>query len=387
MIGVENHGIEIRELTLRYRSATSARPDVVALDGVDLLVNPGELFVILGPSGSGKTSLLRCVAGLETPESGEITLNGTMVLSTRGGVSVPPQNRAVGMVFQDFALYPHMTVVENVVFGLRLRRVKAAEIDSRARDALDRVGLASMSNRYPAQLSGGQRQRVALARALVREPDIILFDEPLSNLDPMLRTAIRVELQQLLRRLETTSLFVTHDQEEAMLIADRIAVVRNGRIEQVGTPSEIYDSPATLFVARFTGRPVTNLVEGTVERAAGSPILCPHGSVDGLRLPGTMESFAGQRVVVHVRPEDLRVGTPDGAMSDSRYGTRKVQAVQPEGGHTLVHLANDPLIPLVARVRPDKLDKSWIGRPVSVMFERGTVYSTDPGYLIGSFEA
>ena len=356
-----------------------------AVVDIDLLVNSGELFVILGPSGSGKSSLLRCVAGLEIPETGEIVLDGRPVFSGSTGLVVPPQDRAVGMVFQDFALYPHMTVTENIVFGLRIRHVGRAEIGRRIREVLAKVDLASMGDRYPGTLSGGQRQRVALARALIREPGIVLFDEPLSSLDPKLRTMLRVELRTLLRRLRTTALFVTHDQEEAMIMADRVAVLNNGRIEQVGTPTEIYDSPATLFVARFTGRPVTNILEGTVERFGGFPVLRPARGGDTLELPPAMGSYTGQNVVVNVRPEDIRVD-PAAASADV-VRARTVTAVSPEGGHTLVHLENGRVSPLVARVRHSDIEKSWVGRRVGVSVSRGTVYSPDPGYLIGSFRA
>jgi putative spermidine/putrescine transport system ATP-binding protein len=226
---------------------------VVALDGVDITIEQGEFFTLLGPSGSGKTTLLRLIAGFERPDAGVIELDG------RDISRVPPYSRDVNTVFQDYALFPHMTVAENVQYGLRVRRVPKAERRERAARALEMVRLGGLGERKPTQLSGGQRQRVALARAIVNEPQVLLLDEPLGALDFKLRQEMQIELQHVQRRVGITFVYVTHDQEEALAMSDRIAVLSNGRIEQVGTPLEVYERPQTDFVAGFIG--ISNLIE------------------------------------------------------------------------------------------------------------------------------
>ena len=229
----------------------------VALRGVSLEVGRGEFFAILGPSGCGKTTLLRIIAGFEVPDEGRVYLGG------RDVTMVPPDKRGTVMVFQNWALWPHMTVYENIAFGLKLRKLPREEIDRRVRETLELLGLEGFENRYPGQLSGGQQQRVALARALAVQPEVLLLDEPLSNLDAKLRLKLRGELKELQRKLGITMVYVTHDQEEAMSLADRIALMRDGRIEQIGRPEALYRRPETLFTAVFLGR--TSLVLGRVE--------------------------------------------------------------------------------------------------------------------------
>ena len=229
----------------------------VALKGVSLEVSGGEFFAILGPSGCGKTTLLRVIAGFEYPDEGRVYLGG------RDVTDLPPDKRGTVMVFQNWALWPHMTVYDNIAFGLRLRKLPESEIRERVRRVLEMLGLEGLENRYPGQLSGGQQQRVALARALVVEPEVLLLDEPLSNLDAKLRLKLRGELKELQRKLGITAVYVTHDQEEAMSLADRIALMRDGRIEQVGSPEDLYRRPETLFTAVFLGR--TSLLLGRVE--------------------------------------------------------------------------------------------------------------------------
>jgi iron(III) transport system ATP-binding protein len=231
--------------------------EALVLDDVSLSIEPGEYFCFLGPSGSGKTTLLRLVAGFGTPSKGRIVIDGKDV------THLPPWERNLGMVFQSYALWPHMTVAKNVAFGLERRKLPRAEIDRKVQAALERVGLAHLAGRRPAQLSGGQQQRVALARTLVIEPAVLLLDEPLSNLDAKLRTEMRVELKRLQRELGITTIYVTHDQEEANAAADRIAVLDGGKIQQIGPPTEMYDHPATRFVASFLGP--ANLIEGKIE--------------------------------------------------------------------------------------------------------------------------
>ena len=383
MLDVTVYGIEIHNLAKSFPLDISSRKAVQALDGVDLRVNDTELFVILGPSGCGKSTLLRCVAGLEEPEHGEIVLGRRTVYSALSGESVPVQHRQIGMVFQNFALYPHMTVEENVGFGLRTRRVAPAEMRQRIDEALRLVDMEAYAGRRPGHLSGGQQQRVALARAIAAKPRILLFDEPLSNLDPLLRKTVRTELRQLIMRLGITSLFVTHDQEEAMIMGDRLAVMHQGRIEQIGTPAAVYRRPDTTFVAEFTGRPVTNLIEGIVETHRGERLLVPIESrAETLRLPPELMEFRGQRVILHIRPEDIDLPIePEPGISRLR-----LENVLPEGGHCFVHFhLGGPYKPLVARTDPTLVRKHDVGGSRSVKLVRGTVYSPETGRLIGEF--
>ncbi|MFW6211586.1 MAG: ABC transporter ATP-binding protein [Spirochaetota bacterium] len=387
MITTTEYGIEVRNLHKTYAVDRPGNSGVRALHGVSLLVNPGELFVLLGPSGCGKSTLLRSVAGLEQPEQGEILMGRRTVLHADSGVSVPPREREVGMVFQNFALYPHMTVAKNVAFGLKTRKIAQEEADRRLRDALRLVEMEEFAGRSPAQLSGGQRQRVALARAVAVHPKVLLFDEPLSNLDPLLRTMLRTELRTLIRRIGITTLFVTHDQEEAMIMGDRLAVMRDGTIEQVGTPEEVYRHPETLFVAGFTGRPVTNLIEGVVERHESGWILVPIESrAETLRLPESLAEYRRQRVVVHVRPENatLRPLTDEGRALASDETPLGVEAVLPEGSHTFVHLhLGGPYKPLVVRDQTNRLTKAAVGGRAIVQVNSLGVYSSETGYLLG----
>ncbi len=263
----------------------------LVLDDVSLAIEPGEYFCFLGPSGSGKTTLLRLVAGFGTPSKGRIVIDGKDV------THLPPWERNLGMVFQSYALWPHMTVAKNVAFGLERRKLPRAEIDRKVQAALERVGLAHLADRRPAQLSGGQQQRVALARTLVIEPAVLLLDEPLSNLDAKLRTEMRVELKRLQRELGITTIYVTHDQEEANAAAGRIAVLDGGKIQQIGSPVDMYDHPANRFVAAFLG--TANLIEGRIENGRFT-------SVDGIALDG-VAGKAGA-ACVSIRPQHITVG-------------------------------------------------------------------------------
>jgi iron(III) transport system ATP-binding protein len=269
------------------------------LADVSLTVAPGEFFAFLGPSGSGKTTLLRLIAGFGTPASGRIRI------SERDVTLVPPWERNLGMVFQSYALWPHMTVAENVAFGLEQRRRPREEIRRRVAAALDMVGLAALAARRPAQLSGGQQQRVALARTLVVEPAVLLLDEPLSNLDAKLRVEMRAELVSLQRRSGITTIYVTHDQEEANATADRIALLDRGRIQQIGGPMELYDRPANRFVATFLG--TVNLIEGTVEASEAGVVF----RADGLAVPLPRAERPG-RASLALRPQSLRLVEADG---------------------------------------------------------------------------
>ena len=290
--------IEVTDLVVRYGA-------VAAVRGVTFSVGPGEHVTLLGPSGCGKTTTLRAIAGLEKPESGEIRIDGAVVFGSSPRVSVPAERRGLSMVFQSYAIWPHMTVFDNVAYGLRVRRRPEAEIGERVREALTLVQMGDLATRSASKLSGGQQQRVALARAFVFSPAVLLFDEPLSNLDAKLRAEMRIELKELQRRLGITSVYVTHDLEEALAISDRIVVMRDGVIEQVGTPAEIYDLPRNTFVADFVGS--ANLIRGrhrpdlerdgliVLETPGGAVV---HGTAYGRRVGA--EALVSLRTV-HVR--------------------------------------------------------------------------------------
>ena len=277
------------------------------LKGASLELKRGEIVALLGPSGSGKTTLLRSVAGLENPSSGSIRIGDQVVYDSRQKVEVPVEKRALGFVFQSYALWPHRTVYDNVAYGLKLRKTPEAEIRDRVGEVLGNLGLGHLGERHPHQLSGGQQQRVALARALVYKPRVILLDEPLSNLDAKLREEARIWLRQLIHELDLSALCVTHDQAEAMAMSDRIVLLQNGVIEQAGTPQEMYEKPCSLFVAEFMG--TNNRLQGTVETAVGSMAVL---SGDGWTLKGMLcaPRSSKEQATAVVRTE--RLGISDG---------------------------------------------------------------------------
>ena len=276
------------------------------IKGIDLDVSEGEFVVFVGPSGCGKSTLLRMIAGLEDVSAGEIEIGGRTVND------LPPVQRGIAMVFQSYALYPHMSVYENIAFPLRVEKLPQAEVDARVQAAAKVLQLESRLQHRPGQLSGGQRQRVAIGRAIVRQPKIFLFDEPLSNLDAALRSEMRIELMELHKRLGSTMIYVTHDQVEAMTMADKIVVLDAGTISQVGSPLQLYHKPDNLFVAGFIGSPKMNFINGTVKSADGTTAVLDLGSLGTISLPRQSKAIAGQSVTIGIRPEHLRVGAGAG---------------------------------------------------------------------------
>jgi multiple sugar transport system ATP-binding protein len=308
---------------------------VVAVHGIDLEIQSGEFIVFVGPSGCGKSTLMRMVAGLEEITEGEIAIGGRVVND------LDPRDRDIAMVFQDYALYPNKTVRENMAFGLRLRKAAAAEIDRLVADAAQTLQITHLLERLPKELSGGQRQRVAMGRAMVRDPAVFLFDEPLSNLDALLRHQVRAEIKRLHQRVKSTVIYVTHDQVEAMTLADRIVVLKDGRIVQVGTPDEIYHQPQHRFVAEFTGSPPMNLIDVTVAPGGDWPALMlpgQHRVMTEAAMGAALRARAGLPVVLGIRPEDVQLrgkGTPEAWPSLNLV----VNLVEPLGAENVVHFA------------------------------------------------
>jgi len=323
--------IDLRGVRKRFGAV-----DVV--HGVDLQIAQGEFVVFVGPSGCGKSTLLRMIAGLEDVSDGEIWIGGEDV------TDLDPSRRGIAMVFQSYALYPHMTVAENLAFGLKLARMPAVEREERVLRAAKMLQIEGLLDRLPRALSGGQRQRVAIGRAITRDPRLFLFDEPLSNLDAALRVATRVEIARLHESLQgTTMIYVTHDQTEAMTLADRIVVLRAGRIEQVGVPMDLYERPGNLFVAGFIGSPAMNIVAGRVGDAPGQVVL-GGATVETLAATGA----PGTEVWLGVRPEDLTAAAPEGAMIAGR-----VEIVERLGEVTLVHLSAGGMGTMIAKLPGD----------------------------------
>jgi multiple sugar transport system ATP-binding protein len=301
--------------SVAIRDVRKAFGAIEVIHGVSVLIGDGEFVVLVGPSGCGKSTLLRMIAGLENITAGEIRIGERVVNK------VPPKERDVAMVFQNYALYPHMTVAANMGFSLMLRGAPKAEIEQRVMQAADILGLRPLLSRYPRQLSGGQRQRVAMGRAIVRDPQVFLFDEPLSNLDAKLRVAMRTEIKELHQRLKTTTVYVTHDQIEAMTMADRIVVMHDGLVEQIGAPLELYDRPQNLFVAGFIGSPAMNFLKGAIRANGRLEFL----SESGIRLPlaSAPRNSDGHPVIYGIRPEHF-VLADDGAEAE-------VQVIEPTG--------------------------------------------------------
>jgi multiple sugar transport system ATP-binding protein len=355
--------VEFRKLVKRYGP-------LEVVHGIDLAIGDGEFIVLVGPSGCGKSTTLRMLAGLEDASEGEILIGARKVNE------IEPRDRDIAMVFQDYALYPHMSVYDNMAFSLLYRRLPRKEIDARVREAAEILGLTSYLNRRPKQLSGGQRQRVAMGRAIVRKPQVFLFDEPLSNLDAKLRGTMRVEMKKLHQRLGVTTVFVTHDQIEAMTLADRVVVMNGGRIEQIGTPDEVYHAPASLFVAGFIGAPTMNLLPARFEGPASLRL------AQGDLIPIQNSANGVAEVVFGVRPEDVDVaaGAPPAGMADV---PATVEVVEPLGADTLI-FASVFGASMTARVKPAMRPSPGARIRLRVNLERAHLFDAATGRAIAT---
>jgi iron(III) transport system ATP-binding protein len=329
------HDVAVRCWNLKKRFQRRGGEIVTAVDDISLAIAPGQLVVLLGPSGCGKTTLLRCIAGLEHPDSGRIEINGKVVFDSDEGIRLAPEHRAVSMMFQSYALWPHMTAFKNVEYAVRSRGF-TRDVEARVMKALTQVGIPHLREQYPAQMSGGQQQRVALARSLAVDPPMVLFDEPLSNVDAKVRDQLRQELVSMQRSVRFAGVYVTHDQLEAMQLADRLAVMNNGRIVQLDSPMEVYRNPVSRYVANFVGQ--SNDLEATVTSAAVTPatggrmeIVAAPGALvaTGPRLP---EAAPGARVRAIVRPEDIKLCTGDAPAGFNAW-RGAIQAVMFSGAH------------------------------------------------------
>jgi multiple sugar transport system ATP-binding protein len=352
----------------------------VAVSSLDLEIADGEFLVLVGPSGSGKTTVLRMVGGLEEATAGEIRIGG------RDVTGLAPRDRDIAMVFQTYALYPHMTVFQNMAFGLRLRRTPSAEIRRRVEETAALLGLSDLLERKPRALSGGQRQRVAMGRAIVREPAAFLMDEPLSNLDAKLRVQMRAEITRLHHRLRTTTLYVTHDQTEAITMADRVAVMKDGRLQQLDAPAVLYDDPVNLFVAGFIGSPAMNVVHASLAPADGGTRVVASFGGHRLVVPDAVLArrpsaravvAAGGEVALGVRPEDIEDAEfVPGAGPDELLEVT-VDLAEPLGAETIVHFDAAPGTPFTARLSPRSTVRA--GLPVKLAVDVERLHLFDPG--------
>ena len=336
--------------------------EVVAVDDANIKISDREFVVLVGPSGCGKSTMLRMIAGLDEITAGEIYIDGDLVND------IPPKDRDIAMVFQNYALYPHMTVYQNMAFGLKLRKYPKVEIDQRVREAADILGIQELLERKPKALSGGQRQRVAVGRAIVRKPKVFLFDEPLSNLDAKLRVQMRTEISKLHTRLEATMIYVTHDQTEAMTMGDRIAVMKDGRIQQMESPLNLYDHPVNQFVGGFIGSPSMNFIQGTlISNGSGFvfdegkfQISLPDGYTDGLR------EHRDREVVMGIRPEDIHDPHTVVTGKQTEDIAARVEVVEPMGNEVFLYVTTGKSS-FVARVDP--LHMPTVGQDVKLAVE------------------
>ena len=316
---------------IRLEDVTKLFKQVRAVDDVALTISDGEFMVLLGPSGCGKTTLLRSIAGLEQIDAGRI------LIGEREVTDLAPRHRQIAMVFQSYAVFPHMTVFENIAFGLRMGKLRGDEVQRRVEEAAELLHIADLLQRYPSQTSGGQRQRIAVARAIAMQPQVLLMDEPLSNLDALLRLEMRAELKRLLNEIGSTTIYVTHDQVEALSMGDRIAVMRAGKLVQVGSPLAIYDAPVDTFVGGFIGNPPMNFLQALIERR-GAGAVAVLGDAGEVRLPDgdAASGHPGEELILGIRAENIEIETNGPAPSDGLRG--QVLVVEPLGSHNLVTL-------------------------------------------------
>ncbi len=363
---------------IRFNKLVKEFNGVPAVKGIDLEINKGEFVTFLGPSGCGKTTTLRCLSGLELPENGEIWVGEKCIFSRKEGINLPAGIRGLGLVFQNYALWPHMTVEQNVGFALRKKKISPAEKREKIVNVLKAMDLCEYESRFPHELSGGQQQRVALARMVVNEPGILLFDEPLSNLDAKLRMKLRSELKRLHKQLEATSIYVTHDQVEALALSDKIVVMKDGTIQQIGTPYEVYHYPVNLFVADFMGNPETNLIK--VKPAPGKTFIPAEESQCSFQYEGDISASAGKEVVLNVRPEDVEINSAPG-------GNFFIYTIQPMGSEVMVHLKSiSRNLDVIVKGPEENFLKFSIEEKVDMTVRRGNIYSSESGEILESFK-
>jgi multiple sugar transport system ATP-binding protein len=360
---------------LSLRHVVKDYDQVRTVHGIDLEIADGEFVVLVGPSGCGKSTTLRMIAGLETVTDGEILIGGRRVNG------LPPGERDIAMVFQNYALYPHLSVADNITFGLRLRKTPREDVRRRLAETAALLELAPLLGRKPRQLSGGQRQRVAMGRAIIRNPRVFLFDEPLSNLDAQLRVQMRAEIKQLHTKIPTTTIYVTHDQVEAMTLADRVVVMNGGRIEQIADPQDLYLKPATRFVAGFIGSPGMNFLPVTIEAASGAPAArLATGALIPLRQ--SMDQLApGRRLLLGVRPEHFRLAGDGAEPASGSELDVELSLVEPLGMETLVHFAVAD-VPAVARIHPDARLRAGNRVKLHVAVERLHLIDPETGLVL-----
>lgn len=362
------------------QNVTKRFGNVVAVNDANLEIRDREFMVLVGPSGCGKSTTLRMVAGLEDITEGNVYIGDVLVNN------IPPKDRDIAMVFQNYALYPHMDVYNNMAFGLKLRKFPRAEIDRRVREHARLLGIENLLDRKPTQLSGGQKQRVAVGRAIVREPKVFLMDEPLSNLDALLRVQMRAELSKLHARLQTTAIYVTHDQTEAMTMGDRICVLKDGVIQQVGAPLDIYDKPINTFVAGFIGSPPMNFVNGILRKEGDNYVFDANGAfrltMDPKRISEikNIGAYVDQEIIFGVRPEDisdakLHPGTPENTI------VAMVDVVEPMGAETLIY-ASKGEASLVARVDPHSVAQAGEDHQITIDMSKIHLFDKDTEQVI-----